>query len=163
MLYLVYIFCVHTLLVGPLRQPNALAYLLRDNPPLRSFLLDSNFLELGFNCILLRASVFESLINLIDEHRAITRGAMHYGDELGKKRIWDGGLWYWLRGSTRSALLGSGGAICGGGRFTQFDVVGESRDNESICSLGLPRGRCRLMALPHFRDKSEGVDWVRGI
>lgn len=93
---LVYIFCVHTLLVGSpnLRQPNDLTYLLRNNPLLRSFILDSNFPELGFNSILLRAAIFESLINLINEHRAITCGAMHHGDELRKKQIWDGSLWY---------------------------------------------------------------------
>ena len=92
----------HAISIGSpnLTEPNTFPYLLRDNPLLRSFLLDSNFLELGFNCIFLHAAVFESLIDLVDEHGAITRGAMHYGDEFGKKRIWDGCLWYWLGGST---------------------------------------------------------------
>lgn len=155
----------HTLsIVSPnLTQPNAVAYLLRDNPLLRSFLLDSNLLELGFNCIFLHAAIFESLIDLVDEHGAVTRGAMHHGDEFGKQRIWDGCLWYWLGGSTRSTLLGRCAAICRGGRITQFDVVRESGDDEAICSLGFPRSGSRLVALPRIRDKSEGVDRVRGI
>lgn len=162
LLRLSYILCVHTLSIGSpnLRQPKAFAYLFRDNPLLRSFLLDSNLLELGFNCIFLGAAVFESLIDLVDEHGAVTRGAMHHGDEFGKKRIWDGCFWYWLGGS---ALVGGGGAICGGRPITQLDVVGKSGDDEAICSLGLPRGRDRLVALPHIWDKSEGVDRVRSI
>jgi hypothetical protein len=117
---------------------SALAHLLGDNPHLRLFFLHSNLLELGFNCILLRAAVLENLIDLVKEHGSGTRRAMHLGDKLREKRIWNSCLWCWLGGNTRAALLAWSGAIRGGRCITRFETVWERGDNEAICSLSLP-------------------------
>ena len=139
-----------------LHQPNTPAYFLRDNPLLCPLFLHNNLLELGVNRILLNlcAAVFKSVIDLVDEHGAGLRRAMNHGDELRKKRIWNGRLWYDLIHASWPCHL-----------WTQVHHSPDLRRSgragiaKPYAVLGCPEEAVSVV-LSHFRKKGERVDRV---